>query len=359
VSKSIVFAVTNDISQDQRMHRICDCLEDNGYSVTLIGRKKKNSTPLAKHSFKAIRLSLLTERGFIFYLEYNLRLFFQLLRSSAEVYSAVDADTILAFRFASWITRKRMVFDAHELFSELPELTNSPIKKAIWNIIQKVGLMGKVDCYTVNEEIARILSQQYNQRFEVIHNFPKHHAIKKENKGTADPIQLVYVGMINKGRGVEQLIDFIKLYSQYELHLIGNGDLYEALKQKTEHISGINWYGFKHREEILELLPKFDIGLNLLSADSLNYYYSSANKFFDYVNVGLPVLTMDFPVYKRLNELHQVAQLIDGLEFETIKLGIDQIVENYTSHREQCKAASSSWNWEMEKEQLISIYQKT
>ena len=41
MGKRIVFTVTNDLTYDQRMHRICTTLQDAGYQVTLVGFTKK------------------------------------------------------------------------------------------------------------------------------------------------------------------------------------------------------------------------------------------------------------------------------------------------------------------------------
>ena len=68
---------------------------------------------------------------------------------------------------------------------------------------------------------------------------------------------------------------------------------------------------------------------------------------------------MDFPVYKRLCASFGVAQLIEDLDIDSIKEGIDQLITNYAEHSEQCVMASNSWNWKAEQEKLISIYQKT
>ncbi len=43
--KKIVFTVTNDLTYDQRMHRICSSLARAGYTVQLIGREKLLHTP--------------------------------------------------------------------------------------------------------------------------------------------------------------------------------------------------------------------------------------------------------------------------------------------------------------------------
>ena len=51
MGKSFLVTVTNDLNQDQRMHRICSALVNDGNQVMLLGRVKPNSKPLLNHSF--------------------------------------------------------------------------------------------------------------------------------------------------------------------------------------------------------------------------------------------------------------------------------------------------------------------
>ncbi|MCC6724648.1 MAG: glycosyltransferase, partial [Saprospiraceae bacterium] len=44
--KRIICTVSNDLSYDQRMIRICSTLANAGYEVTLLGRKLPDSIPL-------------------------------------------------------------------------------------------------------------------------------------------------------------------------------------------------------------------------------------------------------------------------------------------------------------------------
>ena len=69
--KRIVFAVTNDLNNDRRMHRICGSLQNAGYHVVLVGRKLKTSKQIAPKSFGQLRLNCLFNKGKLFYLEYN------------------------------------------------------------------------------------------------------------------------------------------------------------------------------------------------------------------------------------------------------------------------------------------------
>ncbi|HYM93602.1 MAG TPA: hypothetical protein VET23_05635, partial [Chitinophagaceae bacterium] len=77
--KRIYLTVTNDLSYDQRMQRICTSLSNNGYLVTLVGLKLHHSIPLKNETFRQKRIHCRFRKGKWFYREYNIRLFFFLL----------------------------------------------------------------------------------------------------------------------------------------------------------------------------------------------------------------------------------------------------------------------------------------
>ena len=93
-SKKIIVSVTNDLSMDQRVEKVCATLFKNGFEVTLVGRKFKNSYSLNRE-YKTKRFSLLFNNGFLFYAEFNIRLFFYLLFSKKDILLANDLDTLL------------------------------------------------------------------------------------------------------------------------------------------------------------------------------------------------------------------------------------------------------------------------
>ena len=80
--KKIILAVTTDLNYDQRMQRICNSLSSASYEVLLLGREKADSLPLKEQQYEQHRLKLLAEKGPLFYLFFNLRLFLYLLRPS-------------------------------------------------------------------------------------------------------------------------------------------------------------------------------------------------------------------------------------------------------------------------------------
>lgn len=79
LSRKIIFTVTNDLTYDQRMQKICRSLSNAGYEIELVGRERSFSLLLSNESFKQTRLKCIFNKGKLFYLEYNLRLLFYLL----------------------------------------------------------------------------------------------------------------------------------------------------------------------------------------------------------------------------------------------------------------------------------------
>jgi hypothetical protein len=137
---NILFAVTTDLTYDQRMIRICTSLAQAGYSVTLTGRKMKNSIALSKQLFQQKRIGCIFEKGKLFYAEYNIRLFFYLLFKKMDCIGAIDLDTILPCYFISRIKKVKRVYDAHELFCEMKEIVTRPVIYKTWKKIEKFAL---------------------------------------------------------------------------------------------------------------------------------------------------------------------------------------------------------------------------
>ena len=108
----IYLAVTNSLTYDQRMGRICTSLHDAGYQVNLIGIDRP--TPLPDRPYRQIRLTSWFSKGKLFYFENHFRLFFYLLFRKADLFVANDLDTALPIWAVSRIRRIRRMMDAHE-----------------------------------------------------------------------------------------------------------------------------------------------------------------------------------------------------------------------------------------------------
>jgi glycosyltransferase involved in cell wall biosynthesis len=357
IGKHIVATVTNDLTTDQRMHRICSTMVKAGYKVTLIGRELRDSLPLNPKPYHQIRLRCQVNKGPIFYLEYNIRLWRYMSTLGPDLINPVDLDTILA---ASWMASKRQVpfvFDAHEYFTEVPELSGAPVKKWLWTQIGKRTIPKAVAAYTVNTSLADILGEKYGVLFHVIRNLPfKDEEPKIENNEK----RLIYQGVLNKGRCIEDYIDMMEcLDPQISLHIYGEGDLSIALRARANRSIArdrIIFHGKLRPEALRKETRKAWIGLNLLEGDSLNYTYSLANKFFDYLNAGIPSINSPLPEYERIVEAYGVGMIVPKDRIPSVIHRLLKSPEEYQSLLKNIIKARGHFTWEEESKTLIKIY---
>ena len=356
--KHIVFAVTNDLVRDQRMHRICQSLVDNRHSVTLIGRKLRNSPELRESPYQQLRLDCWFTRSVLFYLEYNIRLFLALANKKMDVICACDSDTLLACGSAAWVRRKPLVFDAHEYFTEVPELTNKPFVRWTWRCIERLFIPLTRARYTVSFSLADELERNTGKAFEVIRNLPD---VQPTEPSGQMPNILIYQGMLNEGRGLENTIRALQQLDDFDLWIVGTGIKRNTLESLVEQLNlqdRITFFGFVYPDEIPQLTRKAGIGLNLLDTQSLNYYYSAANKYFDYINSGIPCLTMNTPEYRRYNRGGHLAVLLDNTSVKAIVDAVKYLSgeDHYRNLKQNISQRAEEFTWTREKEKLLTLY---
>lgn len=356
---SIIFTVTNNLATDQRMQRICNSLHNSGFNVLLVGCSKHHNISI-KSSYQTKLLNCTFKKGLLFYLEFNIRLFLFLLKTNSNIISAVDADTILACTIAAICKRTKLVFDAHEYFTEVPELVNKPVVKFIWKTIQQACINRVNAAYTVSPSLAHIFTKQFGLAFSTIYNMP----VRQQNQILTEhkkPI-ILYQGDINPGRGIEETLTAI-INLEVEFWIIGDGPLKEKInklitEQNLEH--KVKLFGKLLPTELANYTQQAFVGLNLLSPNGLSYQHSLANKFFDYVQAHIPVICADFVEYQNLNKQHQVALLCQNNStqiYDTINalLHDKMLYQNLVSN---CIVAAKEWHWQTQENLLIPIYKK-
>jgi glycosyltransferase involved in cell wall biosynthesis len=366
----IIFTVTNDLTYDQRMHRICGSLAAAGHVVTLVGRVLPESILLENKTFGQKRLRCFFRKGFPFYAEFNIRLFFFLLFAKYDAVCSIDLDTLPAGCFATLLRGKKRVFDAHEYFTEVPEVVGRPFVKGFWEMVARLCLPFYCHAYTVGPALAKIFEEKYRLKFGVVRNMPRNanfqlaSAIGQLKVGVTGLKRLFYMGALNEGRGIEAALEAMQHLDNVHLWLAGEGDLSEKLRRMAADLgveNKVTFLGYIQPEELRVLAAQAWLGLNLFENRGLSYYYSLANKFFGSVQAGVPLLTMNFPEYRTLNAQHEVAVLLDELTPQAIADAIKKLLKNkdlYAYLQKNCLAAREDWNWEKEEKVLLEIWEK-
>lgn len=367
---SILIAVTNDLSTDQRVHKVASFLERSGWNVTLVGRLLPHSLPLNR-SYKTKRFRLFFNKGALFYANYNLRLFLWLIfqRKTTAILSN-DLDTLLACFLASKMKNSTVYYDSHELYTEVPELTKRPRVRKVWLAIEKWIFPKLKNVYTVNHSIAEIYQEKYRVPIRVVRNVsplwqPKSRLSRIELGLPEDKDIIILQGAgINIDRGAEEAVAAMHFVSNAVLVFVGSGDVLPLLKKKVaaEKLEDkVIFIGKKPYEEMMQYTHHASLGLTLDKDTNANYRYSLPNKVFDYMHAGTPIVASNLVEIRRLIEQHDIGRIIASHDPKDIAACIQQLLNDkglLRTLKENCLIAAKKEHWEVEEKVLMEIYRQ-
>lgn len=368
--KIAVAIVSNDLSTDNRVNRTCNVLKESGYTVVLIGRKRKNSIPLKPQDHRCVRLNLLFEKGPFFYAELNVKLFFFLLFNKVDLIFANDLDTLPAAFLAHKLKRRsKIVYDSHELFTEAPELEGRFVKK-IWERIEKLIFPRLTNIITVNDSIAEIFKAKYLRSIVVIRNvsekFDWNEVKSKKELGIPVDKEIIIVqgSGLNIDRGIEEAILAMQLIDNAILLIVGDGDVIPNAKElvKTHQLeTKVLFFGKRTYKELMQFTRHASIGLALDKPKSLNYRFALPNKLFDYIQANTAIICSNLVEIKKIVEKYDIGVSINEISTESIAKAINELLANkekLNQQKENCKIAAEVENWENEKTKLKMLLEQ-
>ncbi len=361
-NKKIIVSVTNDLTTDQRVAKICDTLLEIGYDVLLVGRKLNDSIPVNRN-YPTKRFCLWFNKGPLFYANYNIRLFFFLLFSKADVYWSNDLDTLLANHIAAKWKKKALIFDSHEYFTEVPELIDRPKVQKFWKRIEAKILPQLKNVITVCDSIANIYKNEYGIDVKVVRNIPSlnQQHIEVENLKVDNKKILIYQGAINVNRGIENMVEAMNYIDNCILYLFGRGDISNKIKSLIEEQNLTNkviMMGAVPQEKLYAYTVQADLGLSLEEDKGLNYRFALPNKLFSYIYANVPSLVSNLPEMKNIVTKYGIGDILEQHNPKHIAKKINQMLESphYQTWKTNCTKATQELNWENEKQIIKALF---
>jgi len=367
--RRVIISVVSDLVTDQRVHRTALALHSKGLIVTLVGRKMRSSLQIPERPYQTKRFKLGFETGPLFYAFYNIRLFFFLLFSKADIFVTNDLDTLLPNFIISRLKKSVLFYDSHEYFTEVPELVARPHIRNFWLSIEKFVFPKLKNVFTVNESIASIYTEKYKVPVSVVRNLP-FRSVSKFSSVTRDGLGLpidkkifLFQGAgINIDRGAEEAIEAIAKTENAALLFIGGGDVLSLLKEKVKDMKIADKVFFLPKQP-MEILYQYtslaDFGLTLDKDTNLNYRFSLPNKLFDYIQAGLPVLASDLPEVRKIIDQYKIGKIAPSTSVTDIAATMKQMISDdhqFVLWKENLKIAASELCWENEEKKLLQIF---
>ena len=383
MKKKICMVVDNEFDHDTRVNKEARSLADAGYEVIVYAQKisgRKEEEKINGFTVKRpVRGYDLIRKKLWCYIRDVLPAYNLLVKENADVYHANDLPVLPICYIVSKKLNSKLVYDSHELFLETlyranKNLVSYLIAKGKFLILAQVEkkLIKSVDkIITVNESIAGELKKRYGiQKVTVLMNVPSDPFSKDKGVNKFKDLFnksgkiVLYQGGFSWVRGMKQLIESVRYFPKDTcLVLMGDGEIkpsLERLVQKNNLSDKIRFVPTVPLDELYSYTSSADVGIIPYLNVSLNHYYSTPNKLFEYMTAGLPMAVSDFPEMKKIVEENNVGVTFNPEDPKDIARIVGKILfdeSRYKQMRENAlRAAKEKYNWENEEKKLLDVY---
>ena len=296
------------------------------------------------------------------------QLWLRLKNNDSDIFIFHDPELIWTGIKASIVLKLKVVYDIHE------NTIQSIIRKKWLNPIAKlIAIIG----YSFLQQISKLFFDHYllaedsyknfmKKNSTVVYNYPlivdyDHQRIKE--------FDLVYLGDITEDRGALIMVKILSILKRklpkINLALIGKvppiikDDLAYAIEgYRLEN--NIKLFGYMNYYEAMQIVCKSKIGLCLLKPIK-NYIYSYPTKLFDYMQVGVPFVCSNFPLYQKLLDKCDSGISVDPLDIEGIATAIHCLLDDPDKYNNLSKngiiALNKDYNWSSQENKLFNLVQ--
>jgi glycosyltransferase involved in cell wall biosynthesis len=362
----ICFFILNVFDYDSRARIICHDILSQGWQLDIIATSGGKLTNFEGAPIHAIPQNTWpsAKRRFI---EYNIQAAKIASSLKADIYHAVDLDTLWAAASASKKNGGKLVYESRELYTELLALQGRPIVKAIWRNLERRLIHRADTVVTINSAIADELARRYDiPKPTVVMNV----AARTESVQPIDLRKrfdldckyiLIYQGILRPGQGILRAIDLLVQTPEIGLVFIGDGPMRNEIIRKSENLSiqnRIRFAGMVDPDQLAAYTAGADAGLLLMEPLAMNNRLALPQKLFQYIAAGVPPIVSDLPCLKEIVEKNKLGLVLPERE-SSMDCGLltNFLRNSLKSAADNCKTAKDKYNWEIEGGKLLEIYE--
>lgn len=348
-------------------HKECCSLADFGNSVTLICCAD-NDKVINSIKIRAIKKPQSRKERMLLSVWRICRV---ALKENAVVYHFHDPELIPVGMLLK-LRGKRVIYDVHE---DLPKqiLSKEWIPRPLRRLVAGAARVAEAVASRAFDGIVAA-TPAIARRFPpsktvVVQNFP----ILNELITPASmpyqkrPAKIVYVGGITAIRGIREMVQAMSLLpeSLSNTRLVLAGEFSPpSLEAEVRCLPGwdrVEFLVWQDRASVARLLGEARIGLVLFHPVP-NHVEAQPNKLFEYMSTGLPVIASDFPLWREIVDGIGCGLLVNPLDPRAIAGAIQYLLTHPDEAEEMGRrgqeAVYKKYNWDVEKEKLLSLYRR-
>jgi glycosyltransferase involved in cell wall biosynthesis len=290
-----------------------------------------------------------------------------------DVVHAHDLNTLPAAWLAARRTGVRVIYDSHELYTEISTLSRR--ERAIWRLLERRMIRTPERVVTVCDSIADELQRRYPiARPAILLNCPPRALAAATVDRTSSPLRgllpdvrdetpiVIYQGGFAPNRGLAELVLAGGMLERGVLVLMGWGQIEAELRG----LIASNGLGERvlvvppvAQGEVVAYAAGADVGVIPYQPIGLNNRYTTPNKLFDYMAAGIAVAGTRLPELERFVERLALGALFDAVEPELIAATLNELLDDpsrLAECRRRSREAGRTYTWERETDKLLELY---
>ncbi|GAB2597696.1 glycosyltransferase [Spirosoma areae] len=278
----------------------------------------------------------------------------------------------LPFAYVFWLFGARVIYEVQENLH----------KKMHLKRVNRGYFLEKVFCYfdTLARRHFHLIFTEHgylatyaplSKPHAVIYNYPQLSFLKpfqQPYRPNSAPPSFFYIGWLSFERAFDTLVASLARlkasYPDFVVHLFGRRTFRDSdlarLPYFTDVRDHLQFYGYKDQRSALPYAAGATAGLALLKPVG-DYPDSYTTKLFEYMALGLPVITSDFPLYRAIVEQHNCGFCVSPYDPAQIASSLVYLIE----HPEEARlmgqrgrnAVEEFYNWSSEAKKLVAFYE--
>lgn len=364
--KKVVHITTVHHPYDPRIYyKQCMSLAESGYDVTLIAQDTRDKTEV--NNINHIRLKTYNSRWkrmlFGVWDAYK-----KAKAAKGDIYVFHDPELIVV---ASWLKRKNniVIYDIHEDY-----VTSILQKNYLSSTLRTFAARGyKLIEKFFTRNMEKSLAEKYYKDMypngTCILNYPLMNKEFLEYDRATKPLsnKVLYTGNVNGDRGAFIHANIPNINRNIQVQYVGKcvkpvaHQIMDVAKENKDNIQimGIDQFIVKEDMEKMYTKENWLAGIAIFPPTE-HYMRKELTKFFEYMNVGLPIVCSNFPVWKEFIEKYECGIVVDPYNEQEINEAFQKLIDNpeigYEMGRNGKRAVASELNWEAEKGKLLDWY---
>lgn len=231
------------------------------------------------------------------------RLAYQYLRNrdDCRIVHCNDFDTFPLGLLLKWTRRKKVVYDAHEIYCDMV-FDNHPVLRKLCILFERALIRNADLFFSVGEVRNHWYASHGYKKIPIILGNWKHRfdtgldpALERVKRGLTDKIVILYIGTFNPERNLEDLINAVNGDQRFHLILGGDGAQKSKILEMIEGAPNIEYLGFVKGQQMIDFYNSLcDVIYYGLYKDALISETAVPNKMFEAIAFNKLFLTSPF-----------------------------------------------------------------